>query len=269
MKNSILLLCFISIAFYCKAERPPKMYQLNWKVDLPLTVVGIGMTAYGFDKIGSQEGIDSLTVVQLDPQNVNFIDRPATRNAYSAKAAANSDIIFNASFPIGLALLLDRNVRYEAGTVGLLYLQSVSIAAGIYAMSAGHTSRFRPYAYNENTEFSRRSNFNTRNSFFGGHAMITAVTTFFAAKVYSDYHPTSDFRYVAYGIAGAATFTNAYLRYRAGMHFPTDLVLGVAVGVASGILVPELHKKSRADKKMSIFPFSNFETNGLAMFYKF
>ena len=33
-----------------------------------------------------------------------------------------------------------------------------------------------------------------------------------------------------------------YLRFKAGKHFPTDIIVGYGVGATIGYLVPELHK---------------------------
>src|SRR6185312_1561951 len=81
-----------------------------------------------------------------------------------------------------------------------------------------------------------------RNSFYGGHPSAPAASTLFVASVYSAYHPHSPFRFALYGIAVAATGTTAYLRYKGGYHFPTDLAVGVALGSAYGLLIPHLHR---------------------------
>ena len=66
-----------------------------------------------------------------------------------------------------------------------------------------------------------------------------------------------------------ATGATGYLRHRAGKHFPSDIILGTAVGALSGILVPQLHKtKNIKDRKVHIFPFTG-ESHGIAAIYKF
>ena len=35
-----------------------------------------------------------------------------------------------------------------------------------------------------------------------------------------------------------------YYRMKGGKHFRTDVLAGIAVGAATGILIPELHKRS-------------------------
>ena len=54
-------------------------------------------------------------------------------------------------------------------------------------------------------------------------------------------------------------------RYKAGKHFPADIIARLIVGATSGILIPEIHKvKPGKEKKLSFMPFfGNY--NGLAL----
>jgi TctA family transporter len=66
-----------------------------------------------------------------------------------------------------------------------------------------------------------------------------------------------------------ATGTAAYLRHRGGFHFPTDLILGVTQGTLTGILVPHFHKnKLNKDPDLTILPYTNGTSNGIALLYK-
>ena len=70
-------------------------------------------------------------------------------------------------------------------------------------------------------------------------------------------------------MAGAVTATTAYLRHRGGMHFPSDLLLGVTEGTLTGILVPHFHKhRIVKDPNLSLLPYSNGLNHGLALVYK-
>jgi membrane-associated phospholipid phosphatase len=73
---------------------------------------------------------------------------------------------------------------------------------------------------------------------------------------------------VLWGVAATATGTTAYLRHRAGKHFPSDILVGTAVGVLSGVLVPHFHKvKLIKNENISVLPYSG-RSHGLAMVYK-
>ena len=253
-----LLLSFSSVA--------QKPYKLNLAVDLPLTLFGVAGSAYGFSKIGKKEGADSLTIIQLDKNDIAKINRSAAGN-YDEKAKALSDKIFFASFPLPIVFLLDKTIRQDALTYGTLYMQALGLNGTLYANGAGHIDKFRPLAYGgDDVPFSEKTRGNAKNSFPGGHPSVTAVSMFFMAKTWSDYHPDSKLKPVFYGAAGVATLTNAYLRYRAGKHFPTDLFVGVSMGTALGILVPHYHKKERKGKKqIDLGGFNGPGYNGVSM----
>jgi membrane-associated phospholipid phosphatase len=108
-----------------------------------------------------------------------------------------------------------------------------------------------------------------KNSFFAGHVALVATSTFFTAKVFSDYHPDSKLKWAFYGVAIGASGATGYLRHRAGKHFPSDILIGTTVGTLSGMLVPTFHKnKAFKNNNLSILPFAG-KSNGVALLYRF
>jgi membrane-associated phospholipid phosphatase len=98
---------------------------------------------------------------------------------------------------------------------------------------------------------------------------VVALSTLFTSKVYDDYHPDSHFKWVLYGASAAATLGMAYLRLEAGKHFTSDIVTGMAVGTACGLLVPALHKnKDMSTRRTSFYPALLNNGAGLTMIYK-
>jgi membrane-associated phospholipid phosphatase len=244
-----------------------KVYKVKYLIDVPLAVAGIAGTLYGFAKIGNKDKPDSNVVKNL-PNTVNSInklDRKVAGN-FSEGADATSDIAFYGAYPFPIVLLFDKAIRKDALNVYLIYVETMGLVGSGYSNTAGHVNKFRPYAYGTKAPFDKRWNKNAQNSFYGGHPSAVAGATFFAAKVYSDYHPESKLKYVFYGVAGGATLYTAYLRARGGNHFITDLAIGCTVGTTLGILVPHLHKIKK-DKGMSVLPFTG-QYHGLTMNYK-
>jgi membrane-associated phospholipid phosphatase len=139
----------------------------------------------------------------------------------------------------------------------------------LYTGSTYFTNRYRPYVYSSATDLDQRTRGGGKNSFYAGHVALVATSTFFLAQVYSDYHPESKTKWVFWGIATAATGATAWWRHRGGLHFPSDILLGIAQGTATGILVPRLHRsKWFKNKNLTILPFTG-QSHGLAMIYKF
>lgn len=243
------------------------VYRLKPAIDIPVTAVSTAWTLYGFTQIYSKDDTPESIIQNIKKEDVNSFDRWAA-GYNSEKAADISDLIFYGSMPLPAVLFLDKEIRKDAGKVGFLYLESMALTGLLYTGSAYLYDRFRPYVYNETTPMGDRLEGNAKNSFFAGHVALVATSGFFIAKIYSDYHPGSSFNKVLFGLAGAATATTGYLRLKGGRHFPSDVLLGAAVGTLSGILVPHFHKNKSLNKsRFSITPFTG-RSHGLSVSYK-
>jgi membrane-associated phospholipid phosphatase len=141
----------------------------------------------------------------------------------------------------------------------------MSITGLFYTGSVYLVDRYRPETYNTSIPAEDRTSGNNKDAFIGGHPALVATSLFFTAKVYSDYHPESSFRYVLFGAAIAGTGATAYLRHIAGKHFPTDLAAGITVGTLSGILVPHFHKL-RKDSRHNIGFYPMFNKGGIVSY---
>jgi membrane-associated phospholipid phosphatase len=244
-----------------------EVYQLKPSVDIPLTAVGAGWSIYAFTKIYSKDPSTKEQIMALRQSDLNRFDRWAA-DVYSDKAANTSDFFFYGSMPLPLVLLADKDIRKDAGKIGFLYLEAMSITGLLYTGSVYVKDRYRPLAYNPEVPMEERMRGGSKNSFFAGHVALVATSTFFTAKVFSDYHPDSKLKYLLYGAAVVGTAGTAYLRHAGGKHFPSDIVIGTAVGTLSGLLVPHFHKNPLLkNPRLSVTPFTG-QSHGLAMRYK-
>ena len=138
--------------------------------------------------------------------------------------------------------MLGRAPRHRALVLGTLLAETMLLNDGLTKVTKVIIRRNRPLTYNsEFADDSRQAN-DARQSFVSGHTSNTAALSFFTAKVFHDLYPDSRWR--PYVWAGAATIplVTGYARYRAGKHFPTDIVAGYALGATLGILIPQWHK---------------------------
>ncbi len=244
-------------------------HKLNFKVDIPVTSVGVVWTVYAFQKIYEKPHSDTADILALNKNDLNKLDRWAA-GMHDADAAKTSDYFFYGSMPLPLLLLLDKKIRHDAPRVGFMYLESMAITGLLYTGTDYFVDRYRPEAYNTEKSAGERTDGNYRNAFFAGHVALVGTSTFFMAKVYNDYHPHNNFKYVMWGGAILATGTTAYLRHKAGKHFPTDIAVGAAVGVLSGVLVPELHRNKKfRDSGIGFSPALIYNKPGLALNYRF
>ena len=236
-----------------KEKQADKVYLMNYKFDVPIVVVGGAATLYSFTIIYSKKNTPAATIQALNKNNIPVFDRGATQ-LHDPKMDKISYYPFYGVMPLPLILLLDKSMRKDAGRLGVLYLEAFALTGIVYAGAVYSIDRYRPDVYNTSLPMSYRTNGNYRNSFFAGHVAVTSTSTFFIAKVYDDYHPESNWKWVIYGGAAAATIGMGYMRLEAGKHFPSDILLGAIVGTASGLLTPTLHKNRSKPQKWSLSP---------------
>lgn len=260
------------------SEKRDCVYRIKPAIDIPVTLVGVIGTPLGFSLIAKKPATDTNVILNLNPQDIELsINRKAIHN-YNRDLKIISDYFLYGSFIYGLVLLADHDIRQDAGKIGLLYLETMAITGASYSLTAASVDKLRPYAWDTDSiivdgvkvpeaPMSVRASGKAKNSFYGGHPSAPAAATLFVASVYSAYHPHSPFRFVLYGIAVAATGTTAYLRYKGGYHFPTDLAIGIALGSAYGLVIPRLHRC----KNGSSFSFSPLAggVKGLNVTYTF
>ncbi|HMI79439.1 MAG TPA: phosphatase PAP2 family protein [Ferruginibacter sp.] len=249
------------------ATKKQHVYNIRPWVDIPVTVVFAGLTLRGFSVIYGRDQVPEEEILALNTNNINKFDRSSASN-YSEKAKNTSDLFFYASMPLPLVLLFDKEIRKDGPRVGLLYLEAMTITGVFYTTTAMIADRLRPYTYNPNVPMDKRQGGGARNSFMAGHPALVATSTFFIAKVYSDYHPGSKMKWVLFGLAGTATAATALLRLKAGEHFPTDLITGVTIGTLVGILVPHIHKNKKMNSRLALLPNYQNGNTGFTAFYK-
>lgn len=270
---SFLFIFLISIPCRAQPRVAESPYEVNEELEIALGLMGAGVTVYGFYKIGQKSGSDSATVVNLTLEEEVIPMNRHHQPRYSEQANKDSDLFFYGSFPLPFLLLLDDNIRRDAGRISIMYIEALGLTGSIYTMTAANVNKFRPLVYSEEAPMSERTSSGAKNSFFGGHPSLTATSTFFAAKVFSDYYPErKGMHVILYSAATLATLGNAYLRFKAGKHFLTDLMIGVPLGALNGILIPQLHKVRDVnfdkDKKLSWNVFTG-NAHGLSLTYKF
>jgi membrane-associated phospholipid phosphatase len=253
---------------YNKSPAKQPIYKIKAGIDVPLTAAASAWSLYAFTKIYSKPHSSEEKILSLQKSDINGFDRWAVR-PFSKSIDRISYYPFFAVMPMPFIFLTGKSTRKDFFKLTFLYLETMSITGLLYTGSVYYSNRYRPYAYTSESTMDQRTRGGAKNSFYAGHVALIATSSFFAAKVYADYHPDSKIRWLFYTLAGTATATVTYLRYRAGQHFPSDLLLGITQGTLTGILVPHFHKhRLIKDTNLSLTPFSNGKQQGLALVYK-
>jgi membrane-associated phospholipid phosphatase len=225
-----------------------RVYNLRWQTETLLAGFGIASGGTGFVVGRDLSPLSPEDILLLNRNQVFRIDRKATYWA-SSRAGTSSDLLFYGASLAPLILLTNPRARKEAITVSVLYTEAIAITAGLTQLSKNMVLRSRPYVYNQGYSVEKKQQKDARKSFFSGHTSSTAVSCFFAAQVWSDFHPYSRLKPVVWSIAAVIPAITGYLRMRAGQHFLTDVSAGYVVGGLVGWLVPTLHNNKRLGNK--------------------
>jgi len=255
-----LLLLFFSFFSTQAQAQPSSPYELSWKKDISL-MLGGGIGASTAYIIGAKVDPLSLNEIQsLNSADVNGFDRPATRN-WSLDAGKASDFFMYGAVLLPVSLLFDEDIRQNYKHVGVLLGESIFLTSGLTGITKVVAKRTRPYVYNDEAPIEEKMTRSARLSFFSGHTSTVAVLSFCTAKIYTDHHPGSKLNPVIWTLAATIPAATGYLRYKAGKHYPSDVIVGYGIGALAGILVPMIHKK-KGPRKLSISPNSSNDSIG-------
>ena len=271
MKNLLLLsFCFV-LSYTSFSQGSP--YKTDAWTDGAYITGTVGLNVLGFTFIQNKDALTEAEVADLDKNDIWGIDRWAAGN-YSEETDALSYIPFYAALAAPLALLPGEAERNNFGQISVLFVETMATTGVFYTMTAGLIDKSRPLVYNENLSMDERAEGGAQRSFIAGHTAVAAAGSFFAAKIFNDFHPDSKAVPFVWGGATGVSVLMGYLRTKAGKHFLTDNIAGAVVGAVSGILIPELHKKGK--ENIDLYPTANFNINGtgintkgLALSYKF
>jgi len=267
----VACLCFFNSNAQVNNLKQDKVYNFNRKVEIPVTAGLFAFNFYGFYLLGQKPTLDSMQILSLNQNDVWAFDRRVFSQSHPAPSSVYtiSDIGMWVSYCMPALLFIDKDIRKDWLDITLMYLESQAINLNVYLYGgAVFTKRIRPFVYIEGSAWDDKLDKGTTDSFYSGHTATTACAFFFMAKVLSDYHPELGAKkYLLYTGALIPPLLVGFCRYRGFVHFPTDILLGTALGAASGILTPHLHKVTK-NKDLSIVPFMG-GYNGLAISYKF
>ena len=218
-----------------------KVYNWDWKKDGIALGVSAGLLGTSVYMRNNADRLQAEEVMTLSRENVWFFDRSAVDNT-SKSSGQLSDIILYSSYSYPFVHFIDHQPHKGQGAVAGMFFENIMITASLTNIIKATTKRKRPFVFNAELPLEDRLSDTGTFSFPSGHTSVVTSLCFFSAKVHSDLFPESPWR--KYIWAGAITIpaTVGYLRYKAGKHFPTDIITGYALGAVVGYLVPELHK---------------------------
>ena len=277
----LIVIAFLSICFvqqtYSQSSASDSSfhpYRVNYWITCPIIGVGMVTNYLGIPLTLHKKDLSLLEIQSLNRNIINFIDDWSLKQDPSQMGTYEnySNYVLISGVVLPALLLFDKKIRQDWGDVLLLYLETMSITPNIYEWSflgPNFQNRVRPVAYyydpqNAELTYDKLKTGNNRNSFYSGHVASLSASTFFMVKVYSDYNPEiGNNKYLLYGAATIPPLILGYCRVKALKHFPSDVVVGLAVGALCGILIPEFHRLE--DKNINLGLYTSPESTGIAL----
>jgi membrane-associated phospholipid phosphatase len=250
-----------------------EVYHVIPKYELTGSIALLTASYFGFRELDRISDFTADDIAKLDISKINAFDRPVASYdpAKYYNAQVRSDFFLNFSIASPILLALDRRARKDWLDLITLYLVTHTVDNAIYFGAAFPIRRARPFTYNNAVPMDERIGDAKSNSFFSGHVSFAATSTFFLVKVYTDIHQIKGWKRLALFTAAAVPpGLVGYYRVQGARHFRTDALLGMVIGAGTGILIPELHRKIKNNKRLSLQPyFSPIGANGFALQYTF
>lgn len=250
-----------------------KIYHVRPVYELGGATALLVASSFGFKALDRVAALEPADLDRLRPGDVNGFDRPVIFKdpAMAQRAQGKADLFLNISIASPVLLMLDGRIRKDWLDLASLYLVTHVADNALYFATAFSIRRPRPFTYNTDIPVALRTGEAKTNSFFSGHTSFAATSTFFLAKVFTDYHHIKGWQRAGiFTIAAIPPALVGYYRIQAARHYPTDVMLGMIVGAGSGILVPELHRRLSRSNHLSLSPvMSTAGQPGFSLAYRF
>lgn len=264
--STISLAIALGICFIAAPIQAQSPYTISWPKDGFIAGGSLLALAIGFSVDSKITPLTEEEIAQLSKDDVNPFDRPATEN-YSVSADNASDVVVWTCLSLPLTFVFSERIRHDAVTVGLMYAETMILSNGITQIVKGTVRRIRPFVYNPAAPLDKKTESDARKSFYSSHTCNAFASAIFFASVFGDYFPASRWKPYVWGGSLLVAASAGYLRVEAGMHFPTDVLVGAGVGTAAGLLIPLWHRRS--EQRLNIAPVYRFGELQIKAQYEF
>ena len=237
----LIIICF-NITFAQIANDDP--FDIDTDKELIISGIGVLIGTASLVVNANNKPLTLENINSLNPQDVNKFDRNAIG---TFESDTPGDILLYGSFAFPLTFLTYEKTLEDFGTVAVMYGEAVLLNASLNALVKAITLRDRPFVYDMNSVLEPKLDVDARYSFYSGHTSMTAVNTFYTAKVYSAYISDGTTKTLLWTAAAIIPAIAGYSRIDTHNHFPTDVIVGYIVGAAIGYFIPEIHKTKTTD----------------------
>lgn len=228
------------------AEDAQSPYRLNLALDL--TILGVGGAGWAVPQLFLDQIVKPSC--PCDTREINAFDRGiAGRNQRTLSTISDIALVAVVALPFGLEAL---DVRASDDTF-LGWLQDAVVIGETIVVNGAldglvklGAQRPRPLLYGEKPGSPALNDRGNYLSFYSGHTSTAFAAGLSYAQTFALRHPHSPYRPLVYAVAGGTGAAIGMLRIMSGKHFPSDVLVGAAIGSALGLVIPWLHTRDRS-----------------------
>ncbi len=238
-------------------------YRLNPVKEISIGAFDIAACAIGYFVEDPQRNISELDL--LNKNDLPRIDQWATEKWDPDLDAASAIPVILSGLAAGTVCFIQNPNNFffvDAVMLGEVYLTQL----GINLIVKDAAGRARPYAYNTALEDEIRTDKENSVSFYSGHTSTTAAFSFFAASVFAHYSENITAKRIVWISAATLPAITGLMRIYSGQHFPTDVLVGYAMGAAIGYVIPKLHETRN---RLTFFPAIENDHIGMGFSMRF
>lgn len=234
----VLLLCSLVTSGRGQHTSP---YAFRASTEIAIPIVGLGTAGLSYYFHQNKPVLTEAQISNLTASDINAFDRKAIYQ-WRPKSAHLSDALMFTAIASPLLLMTSQRIRNDWQRPTVLGAEVFFLNLGLTGLTKELVRRPRPYVYNPDLPISMKMSRDATTSMYSGHTSTAASMSMFTAITLQHYYKGSKWIPLIWTSAAILPLGTGILRYRAGKHFWSDIIVGYIAGSLTGLLVPILHR---------------------------
>lgn len=218
------------------AQEAQPAHELRLELDLPIVLLG-GAAASSFFFLSEAPGV--ACAPSCDKSKINALDRGAA-GLYDPSWSTVGDIATASTIAAPLLVIVLDEGLLNGLNDDLVVAEAALLTSAMQVALSYAVARPRPRVYSTEAPVEDRTDANAARSFFSGHVANTVATSVATLRTFQRLgKPGLGWLMLGAGLAGSSLV--GVSRVASGAHFPSDVLVGAAVGVGAGLAIPAMH----------------------------